>query len=216
MIRINLLPHKKKSSSRSSAPVEGEKKVAIGMGIIVAAAAGLFFLVHGPMQDDLEAQEKSNAKLSAENKLINQRTKNFKDLKAAFKAAKVQAASIKTLNNARATPANFLHEMSTLLKKDGDPTMTKEMTDSLKDNENLRWQDSWDPQHVWINSIKEVEGKFTMIGSAQSDGDVTQLAHRLAASAYFDKVQPEGSVKKSGKAGNITIYTFKITGQVRY
>jgi len=216
MIRINLLPHKKKSSSRSSAPVEGEQKVAIGMGIIMAAIAGLYFFVHSPMQSDLEDQEGRNSQLSAENKKINQRTKDFKDLKAAFEAAKVQAVSIETLNNARATPANFLYELSNLLKKNGRPTMTAEMAKSLEDNENLRWQDSWDPQHVWIDSIKEAGGKFTMVGSAQSDGDVTQLAHRLAASAYFDRVQPEGSVKKSGKAGNITIYTFKITGQVRY
>jgi Tfp pilus assembly protein PilN len=216
MIRINLLPHKKKSSSRSSTPIEGEKSIAIGMGIIMAVAAGLFFLVHSPMQDELDEQEARNGMLTAENKKINQRTKDFKELKAVFEAAKVQAESIESLNNARATPANFLYELASLLKKNGRPTMTASMAKSLEENENLRWQDSWDPQHVWIDSIKEDGGKFTMVGSAQSDGDVTQLAHRLAASAYFDRVQPEGSVKKSGKAGNITIYTFKITGQVRY
>ncbi len=214
MIRINLLPHKKKSSAK--APVEGEKTVAIGMGIVMVAAAAIFFLVHSPMQDEIEAQNGRNSQLRAENQKINERTKDFNELKAAFQAAKVQAESIETLNNARATPANFLYELSVILKPDGHPTMTATMAKELEDNENLRWQEGWDPQHVWIDSITEVAGKFTLIGSAQSDGDVTQLAHRLAASAYFDNVQPEGSVKKSGKAGNITIYTFKITGRVRY
>lgn len=216
MIRINLLPHKKKSSSRSKAPVEGEQTVAVGMGIIMAVAAGLFFLVHSPMQDDLDSQENKNSRLSQENKRITDRTADFDDLKAAFEAAKVQATSIASLNQARATPANFLYELSNVLKKNGRPTMTATMAKSLEDNENLRWQNGWDPQHVWIDSIQEKGGKFTIVGSAQSDGDVTQLAHRLAASAYFDRVQPEGSVKKSSKAGNITIYTFQITGQVRY
>ncbi|MCP4446153.1 MAG: PilN domain-containing protein [Myxococcales bacterium] len=214
MIRINLLPHKKKSSS--STPVEGEKTVGIGMGILIAVVAGLFFFVHTPLQDDFDAQERSNAKLKAENTNINQRTKDFKDLKAAFQAAQVQAAAITSLNDARATPANFLYELSSILKPNTRPTMTASMAKDVEDNENLRWQKGWDPQHVWIDSIKEKEGEFTLIGSALSDGDVTQLAHRLAASAYFDRVQPEGSVKKSGKAGSITIYTFRITGQVRY
>lgn len=214
MIRINLLPHKKKSSSKQ--PIEGEKTVAIGMGIIMAVVALIFLFVHSPMQDDIEAQNGRNSQLRNENTRINQSTKDFEQLKAAFKAAQVQAESIETLNNARATPANFLYEMSAILKPDGRPTVTATMAKELEENENLRWQDGWDPQHVWIDSIVENKGKFTLQGSAQSDGDVTQLAHRLAASAYFDSVQPEGSVKKSGKAGNITIYTFKITGQVRY
>ena len=214
MIRINLLPSKKKSSP--SVSVEGEQSVAIGMGIIMAFAAVLFFFVHSPLQDDLENQEARNAKLRSENKKIKDRTKDFDDLKAAFEAAKIQAAAIESLNNARATPANFLYELSHILKQNGMPTMTESMARSIEENENLRWQEGWDPKHVWVNSIVEKDGKFTLLGSAQSDGDVTQLAYRLNASAYFDNVQPEGSVKKSGKAGGITIYTFRITGRVRY
>ncbi len=215
MIRINLLPHKKKKSSVST-PMEGEKSIAIGMGILMAFAAGLFFLVHSPMQDDLESQQTRNSSLDSENKKIKEKTKNYTELEAAFKAAQAQAVAIESLNNARATPANFLYELSHILKQNGRPTMTTVMTKALEDNENLRWQEGWNPRHVWIDSLKEKAGTFTIVGSAQSDGDVTQLAHRLAASAYFDQVQPEGSVKKSGKAGNITIYTFRITGRVRY
>ncbi len=215
MIRINLLPRKKKKSS-VSASMEGEKSIAVGMGVLMAFAAGLFFLVHSPMQDDLESQQARNSALDAENKKIKERTKNFSELEAAFKAAQAQAVAIESLNNARATPANFLYELSLILKQNGRPTMTTAMTKALEDNENLRWQEGWNPRHVWIDSLKEKDGSFTLVGSAQSDGDVTQLAHRLAASAYFDRVQPEGSVKKSGKAGGITIYTFRITGRVRY
>lgn len=215
MIRINLLPHKKKKSS-SRAPIEGEKTVAIGMGIIMAVAAGIFLFVHSPLQDEIEAQQGRNGQLQNETNKIKSRISDFEELKAAFKAAQQQAESIKSLNDARATPANFLYELSAILKPNGRPTMTAAMAKELEDNENLRWQEGWDPQHVWIDSLTESKGKFTLLGSAQSDGDVTQLAHRLAASAYFDNVQPEGSVKKSGTAGNITIYSFKITGQVRY
>lgn len=216
MIRINLLPSKKRSRGRSVS-VEGDKVVGIGFGILMAAAALVFVLVHTPMQDDIEAQQSANAKLRAENKKIEDETKDFDALKAAFLAAQQQALAIDALNAARSTPSNFLFELANILKPGGKPSMTAAMKQQLEDNENLRWQEGWDPKHVWINSITEKAGSFTLLGSAQSDGDVTQLAHRLAASMYFDDVQPEGSVKQGGGPGNgITIYTFRITGKVRY
>ncbi len=214
MIRINLLPNKKKGRS---APVEGEKAVGIGFGILVAAAAMVFLFVQRPMNADIDAQKSANAKLGADNKKIEKRTADFEELKAAFAAAKAQAEAIAQLNSARATPAYFLFELATILKVGGKPSMTADMKAKIDANENLLWQDSWDPKHVWIESITEKDGAFTMLGSAQSDGDVTQLAHRLSASMYFDNVQPEGSVKKTGgETGGITIYSFKVTGTVRY
>lgn len=214
MIRINLLPSKKKG--RGSVSVEGDKVVGIGFGILAAAAAMVFLLVHTPMQNDIEAQVGANAKMRAENKRIEDETKEFDALKAAFKVAQDQAAAIESLNAARATPSSFLFELANILKVGGKPSMTAAMKKQLEDNENLRWQEGWDPKHVWINSITEKEGSFTLLGSAQSDGDVTQLAHRLAASMYFDNVQPEGSVKKTSGQGGITIYSFRFTGKVRY
>lgn len=214
MIRINLLPHKKKS--RRSVSVEGEKAVSVGFGILIAAGAMVFLFVHSPMQDEVDAQNKLNRRQKAENKEIEKRTANFDDLKAAFKAAKEQATAIESLNNARATPASFLFELATILRQGGEPTLTPAMARRLEDNENLRWQEGWDPKHVWINSLAEEGGAFTLKGSAQSDGDVTQLAHRLSASVYFEQVQPEGSVKKSSKGSGISIYDFTITGKVRY
>lgn len=213
MIRINLLPHKKKVRTVS---VEGEKVVGIGFGILGVSAALVFFVIHSPMVGDIESQQKRNAQLVAENTKIQNRIADFDALKAAFAAAQKQAIAIEQLNDARATPANFLFELATILRLGGQPTVTAEMAQRLDQNENLRWQSDWDPKHIWIDSLKESTGEFTLMGKAQSDGDVTQLAHRLSASAYFDQVQPEGSSKSTKSQGGVTIYDFKITGRVRY
>lgn len=215
MIRINLLPRKKKKG-RSSAPVEGEQSVAIGMGIIVALAAGVFFIVHSPLEDDIQGQQGQNSKLTSDNKKIKAKTANFEEMKAAFKAAQDQAAAIARLNNSRSTPASFLFELSTLLRQDGEPSMTDNMRERVAGNENLRWQEGWDAKHIWLSSIEEKNGGFTLKGAAQSDGDVTQFAHRLTASMYFENVQPEGSVKKNDSKSGITLYEFTISGTVRY
>jgi len=214
MIRINLLPDKKKK--RKAAPIEGEQTIAVGMGIVMAFAAGLYFFVHNPQQDELEAEQSSASKLRRENKKKSDDTKDYETLKAAFAAATKQAESIQTLNNARATPANFLFELATILKQGGAPSMTKEMVERKKRNPNLQWQDNWDPKNVWIRTLKETSGRFTLVGASQSDGDATQLAHRLSASMYFDNVRPEGSAKSKSKSGGTTIYSFTITGNVRY
>jgi len=214
MIRINLLPHKKKSSTTVS--VEGDKIIAAGMAVIMALVAGIFLFIDGPMKDEIATQQGKNSKLSNDAKKINERTKNFTDLKAAFTAAKAQAAAIASLNSARATPANFLQELSTILSPGGRPTMTQDMVSSVAHNENLSWDEDWNPQHIWVNSISETGGHFVLTGAAQSDGDVTQFAHRLTASAYFVGVQPEGMRKIRAQSGGITTYDFTITGQVRY
>lgn len=213
MIRINLLPHKKKVRTVS---VEGEKVVGIGFGILAASAALVFFVFHVPLQSDIESQQQRNSQLEAENAKIAASIADFDALKAAFESAQRQANAIEQLNGARATPANFLFELATILRLGGQPTVTAEMAQRLDQNENLRWQADWDPKHLWIDSITEKEGVFSLVGKAQSDGDVTQLAHRLSASAYFENVQPEGSSKSGKAAGGATIYEFKISGTVRY
>ncbi len=214
MIRINLLPRKKKK--RKAAPIEGEQTIAAGMGIIMAVAAGLYFFVHLPQQEEIENQKKAVRKLTGDNKKISDKISDFKQRKIEFESAQKQAVAIEQLNNARSSPANFLFELATILKQGGEPTMTKEMVARMKENENLVWHDNWDPTNVWIESLKEVDGFFTLVGAAQSDGDVTQLAHRLSASMYFDAVQPEGSSKKKVRSGGLTVYSFRITGKVRY
>lgn len=214
MIRINLLPRKKKK--RKAAPIEGEKTIAIGMGIAMAFCAGLYFFIHLPQQEKLDTKKKSATKMRRDNQAISDKTKGYDALKKSFDSTKKQAASIKLLNDARATPANFLFELASILKKGGGPSMTDAMVEKVKLNENLLWQKNWDPSNVWIESLTENTGKFTLVGAAQSDGDATQLAHRLSASMYFDDVQPEGSAKKEVKSGGMTIYSFRITGKVRY
>jgi hypothetical protein len=80
---------------------------------------------------------------------------------------------------------------------------------------NRRWQDGWDPKHVWITSFEEKAGRFKIDGGAQSDSDMTQLALRLQASMFFDNVIPEGG-GEAKDPGGVSYYKFTITGKVRY
>ena len=125
-------------------------------------------------------------------------------------------ASIDQINRARAVPADMLYELSHLLTPNMSPTMTTTMAERVENDPHRELASEWDPKHVWINTFTEKQGTFQLQGGAQSDGDVTQLAKRLEASAYFDMVIPEGGVEKEDKASGITYYQFTISGKVVY
>lgn len=210
MIKINLIQQRK--VRRSGDPAH--QTLLMAAGLLLVLGAGTFFGIHGPMVDEIDAIDQKNNKLKKENQAIESRTKDYKDLQAAVTAAEQQKTAIEELNNARAVPAWLLHELSTILSADGRPTMTDAMARRVRDDPNRAWAEGWDPKHVWITSFSEKAGFFRLEGSAQSDSDMTQLALRLQASAYFDSVVPEGG-STGGRAG-VSIYKFTISGRVRY
>lgn len=213
MIKINLLPQRKKVS-RSQA--KGEQSLLIGLAIIAVVAAAVFFLIHKPISDDIDAQQSTNKVIERENKKIGDQIKGLGELRAAIKAAVEKRDAIARLNNARATPAWFLFELSSVLTRGGTPSMTEQMVQEMRDNPNREWQANWDAKHVWINKIDEKNGRFTLTGGAQSDSDITQFALRLQASMFFDDVKPTKAGAASDNKSGVTYYTFTITGAVRY
>lgn len=213
MIKVNLLPQRKAKRRTSD---KGEQSMLAGFLVLLGVGFAVFLLVHRPMAQEIEDQKRVNNQLKSQNKKIEEKTRDFDKRKAAFEAAQKQAAAIEQLNAARATPAWFLWELSNILTRTGQPTISPEMQQELETNENLRWQDTWDPKHVWITAIEEKGGRFTLRGAAQSDGDVTQLAHRLSASMFFEEVLPQSSSKSTDGKSGISFYNFTITGKVRY
>lgn len=213
MIKINLLPQRKKVS-RSQA--KGEQSLLIGLVVIAAAGAAVFFLIHKPIADDVDAQKATNRVIQRENKAIQDEIKGLGERRAAIAALVAKREAIERLNNARATPAWFLHELSTILTRGGTPSMTEAMVAELENNPNRRWQPNWDAKHVWVTKITEKAGRFTIEGGAQSDSDITQLALRMQASMFFDEVRPAKAGSATDKKSGITYYTFVINGKVRY
>jgi Tfp pilus assembly protein PilN len=212
MIKINLIQQRKARKSSE----KGQQIVLIGIMGLVGVAALVWLFVHRPLQDNIEAQTATNTKIQKQNNQIKEKTKNFEQIEAAFKVAQEQKEAIDRLNSARAVPAWMLWELSNILTRDHQPSLTEAMKTRLDTDPNRQWQDGWDPKHVWITSFEEKKGKFKLFGGAQSDSDMTQLALRLQASMYFDDVLPEGGVVAKDSKSNVDYYTFTISGKVRY
>lgn len=212
MIKINLLPARKKATRQS----RGEQSLLIGFGIVAALGVIVFFAIHRPMAASLADQKQTNRGLVSKNRTIENEIKGLGQLRAAIKAAQDQKAAITRLNAARATPAWFLFELSQILTPGGTPSITEAMERELKRNPNRKWSETWDPKHVWVTRLSETDGVFSLEGGAQSDSDVTQLALRLQASMFFDNVQPSKAGLAADAKSKIPYYSFVITGKVRY
>jgi len=213
MIKINLIQQRKARRSGSEA---SQKIILVGMMGLVGLGALVFVFVHQPMEADISAQVATNTKIKKQNDQIKEKTKNFEAIEAAFKVAQEQKEAIDRLNSARAVPAWLLWELSNILTRDHQPSLTEAMKSRLDNDPNRQWQDGWDPKHVWVTDFSEKKGIFKLTGGAQSDSDMTQLALRMQASMYFDDVLPEGGSVSSNKDANVDYYTFTISGKVRY
>lgn len=212
MIRINLAPDRKVKRSD-----KGQQTVLAGLLIVIGAAAAVFLLVHRPLAAEREEKEAANADLRTQNETIRKQTADLAKLQAAVKAAKDREAAIGRLNGARAVPAWMLWELSNILTTGRSPSVTDDMQKLLESpaGANRRWQEGWDPKHVWITLFEEKDGRFRLEGGAQSETDSTQLTQRMQASMFFDNVTPEGDTEvKEGSA--LTYYKFTISGSVRY
>jgi Tfp pilus assembly protein PilN len=211
MIKINLIAQRKVKRVD-----KGQQSLLLGFLSVLIIGALVFFFVHKPLAADIENMQRTNKKLKDQNKKDKDKLKGLKHMKAAVEALNKRKTAIDQLNKARAVPADMLHELSRLLTPNRSPTMTKEMAKRVENDPHRKLAPEWDPKHVWINTFAEKEGSFQLQGGAQSDGDVTQLAKRLEASAYFNRVVPEGGVEKEDKASGITYYDFTISGKVVY
>jgi Tfp pilus assembly protein PilN len=213
MIKINLLGQRKarRASSGRPAPL----MVFVGAGA-AAAAALVFFVVHLPLASQVNDLNSKNKDLTEENASLQKETRNSRAIRAAFESELSRQQATQSLVEARVTPAWLMHELSSILTPGRQPQLTPEMQAELKNNPNRPWQDGWDPKHVWISSLEERGGHFTMKGGAQSKGDVIELGLRLSASMFFDAVSPTNTDDVLDKDTGLTYHRFEIEGKVRY
>lgn len=212
MIRINLLQEKK---AKKAPP--GQQQVLLMLVGLMGLGVVVYMFVHKPLDEELETKRKANAAADRANRELEGQMKDFETVKQQAQIAAQQGEAIKKLNQARVVPAWFLHELSRILTKGSKPTQTTALAKLENDDKrNRQYDDQWDPKRLWIETITEQDGSFTLTGGAQNDTDVTQLALRLQASAYFKDVVPEGGDTVEDQKTKVKYYKFSITGKVVY
>lgn len=211
MIRINLLQEK-----RVKRVAKGERTLLSGFGIVLAAAAGVYLLVHAPKVAAIEELKEENAARQRRIQQLTQETREFDTVQAQLNAARAQEDAINRLNEARAVPSWMLAELANILTRDHKPTMSPAMAERIRNDANRQFTQHWDPKRLWITTLDEKNGIMTLNGGAQSTTDVTQFALRMQASVFFQEVQPVSVSVAVDSASKLSFYNFTLTGRVLY
>jgi Tfp pilus assembly protein PilN len=220
MIKINLLPQKRGRASRASGDSAATRPMMLGIAALAGVALLIGVAVDHPKRAALAELTASNQQLKAAIASKNKQLEGYTELKKASEEADEQYNSIRRLLGAKVVPANVLHELGEILMASKYPTMTEDMAKRVGNgpdaDPNKRFQADWDASHVWLSGFTDTAGDFKLEGGAESESDVTQLAKRLAASAYFVDVTPAGGERVADQASGTNYYKFTITGKVAY
>ena len=211
MIRINLLQEKKVKRV-----AKGERTLLTGLGVVLAAAAAVYLLVHAPVASAIEELRTENNARSKNIAKLTQETREFDTVQAQLNSAKGQEQAILRLNDARAVPSWMLAELSNVLTRDHKPTMSPSMAERIKNDANRQFTPHWDPKRIWINTLDERGGTITLTGGAQSTTDVTQFALRMQASEFFRDISPVSVSAATDGPSKLGFYNFTLTGKVLY
>lgn len=218
MIKINLLPHRrpKRGAGRRAAEDQGTRQLLYGLGALGAAALGVFLLVDLPTRGKIERYREDDEALRAQIRKQNEDLIGFVEMQKAQVDGKARKQSIDRLMRAKVVPAHVLHELGEILTAGRQPAMTSDMRARTASDPNRKFQQDWDPSHVWLSGFSDNYGTFKLEGGAQSESDVTQLSKRLAASVHFMDVTPAGGERVMDQASGAHYYKFTITGRVAY
>lgn len=211
MIRINLIPSKKKKSAapKISAGAPGQWMVVlmlVGWGLI--GGAGYWLLT----VEETKTEE-LRAKTSATLKKIEDIRKAIDEEGLQARKDKVEQlrVAIDKLKAQQRSPVYVMHEIANILTTGKMPDVDEEEQRRLEAQDpQSRIAQNWDATSVWLKSAKESGGVISFEGSARDASDLAELVRRLRASSRFGAVShPDYKAvrAKKGSSGSYLNWT---------
>lgn len=225
MIRINLLPTKKKAARASAAAGSGGASGggsgqfwALGMlvGWLLIGGAGYWLL---SMEDDAAAAMRQQG--AAKNRAAEEIKKDIDEagLEAIKQQLEAQEAIIEKVETKRRTPVYVMYELAMILtdaKDGGGPDVDKVKEAQLvKADPQAKPNPLWDPTGLWLTKVEEKGGVLVIEGGARDATDLTEFTRRLRVSARFGKVSHPNFERTDGRDDERFI-TWQLDAAVRY
>lgn len=222
MIRINLLPTKKKAARAAAARGTGGAGQwwVLGwlVGWVLVGGAGWWLL---GMEEDAAAQMREQA--AAKTRAAEAIKQDIDE--EGLEARKAELAQVETaidkLETKRRTPVYVMYELSMILtdaKEGGGPDVDEErLRQIVKADPQAEINTLWDPTGLWLTKVQEKGGLLLIEGGARDATDLSEFTRRLRASARFERLSHpdfERVDTKGGDAGDQHL-TWKLDVAVR-
>jgi type IV pilus assembly protein PilN len=198
MIRINLLPQKRRAEQR-----EGSQLWLVAGLLLVAIEAVGLFTFHSFKQQELEAKERQNRVLGTQIAEVVDKVKNHAEVKAQLATLRAREDAIAKLQSARSGPAAMLLELARLLTPGRGPSVDPD-------------NPSWDARRLWLVKFVEEQRGVRLEGFARDGEDVSELAKRMNLSSYFYDVKLLPAKKQIDNETKLEVVGFQLEAKVRY
>lgn len=213
MIRINLLPRKRRAEPGAQA---GQGWLIAVMVVLLAEVSGLFAW-HSFNERKLDEQNRRNAELSAQIEQSKRAVQNHDEIKAKLAELRAKEEAIAALQSARTGPTSVLLELARILTPGRGPTIDPAKLEELRrDNPLSVFSPSWDARRLWLTKFAEESRQVSITGVARDGEDVSEFARRLGLSGYFADVRLMPGKRTAEKSGELELVEFELQAKVRY
>lgn len=213
MIRINLLPQKKRRMEASSG---GELWVLAAIGLLLVELV-LLFVFHSFQETKLEDERKKNREVEAKIEASRRAVQNHAEVKKELERMRAREDAIAKLQSARTGPTAVLLEMARVLTPGMGPSINPEkLAEIRRDNPLAVYNPSWDPRRLWISDFMEESRLLRINGMALNAEDVSELAKRMSLSDYFDKVRLLPAKRTQDQETGLETVEFALEAEVNY
>jgi len=212
MIRINLLPQKKRAQLKDGSQLW----LGVVLGLMLLEIVVLF-VFHGIQSEELSAQESKNRVI--ETQIEQSKTAVGKHADVANRLAELRAReeALGMLHSARSGPTAVLLELSRILTTGRGPTMDVDRLNQLKrDNPLAVFNQNWDARRLWLTSFKEDKRKVRIDGLARDGEDISELARRMGLSDYFTNVKLMPAKREIDPESKLELVRFSVEAEVKY
>lgn len=213
MIRINLLPRRRRAEPQAST---SQAWAAVLLAAIVVESIGLLAL-HSYKESELKAQERKNLELMAQIEQSKKAVANHPEVLQKLSELRAKEGAITALQNARSGPTAVLLEVARILTNGRGPTVDSQRLDELKrENPLAVFSSTWEPRRLWLTRYVEQNREVQIGGFARDGEDVSEFARRLGISSYFDNVRLMPGRRSISSKSNLELVEFELQAKARY
>ncbi len=212
MIRINLLPQKKRAEQ-----TEGSQLWLVALLVLLLAEIVGLFVFHGFKRQELAAQKHKNDEIQAQIDHARKAVKNQAEVKQKLAQLRAREDAISKLQSARTGPTAMMLEMARILTPGRGPSVSPEKLAQLKrDNPLAVYNPNWDARRLWLSRFVEEHRQVRLEGRARDGEDVSELARRMNLSSYFYDVKLLPARQVHDSESGLDLVNFQLQAKVRY
>lgn len=218
MIRVNLLPQKKKpergkGASTLTPSASGQKWLLIPLVLVVAEVVGLL-LFHFDRSSAIDDQNRKNTELQGRISEIQQIVTQHDAVKKDLAELNAREDAITQLQAGRTGPTSVLLELAQILTPAKGPTVDPDILKDLQKKNPLQvFNVNWDTHRLWLTKYVEQARVVKIEGFAKDSADVSELSNRLKTSTYFYGFRLLPGKKEEQQEG---LVSFGVELKVRY